>query len=68
VAPALAVAPGVEGSQVALAHDPQTSGGLLAAIAPDRLVAVEQGFVAAGVTSWRIGRVEAAEVPGVVLA
>lgn len=68
VAPALAVAPGVVGSLVALAHDPQTSGGLLAAIPPDRLAAVEQGFVAAGVTSWRIGRVERSEVPGVVLA
>jgi selenide,water dikinase len=68
VAPALAVAPGVEGSLVALAHDPQTSGGLLAAIPLGRLAAVEQGFAAAGVPSWRIGRVEASEEPGVALA
>ncbi len=68
VAPALTVAPGVERSLVALAHDPQTSGGLLAAVPPGRLAAVEQGFAAAGVPCWRIGRVEASEEPGVALA
>jgi selenide,water dikinase len=68
VAPALAIAPGVDGARVALAHDPQTSGGLLAAIAPDCLAAVEQAFSAAGVASWRVGRVEASAQPGVALA
>ena len=49
---------------VALAHDPQTSGGLLAAV-PARLVeAVEHAFDDAGVERWWIGRVEAVE-PGV---
>jgi selenide, water dikinase len=43
---------------VTLAHDPQTSGGLLAAV-PDRLLeGVERGFRAAGVTAWQVGRVE----------
>jgi selenide,water dikinase len=54
----LEVAPGVEPAQVALAHDPQTSGGLLAAVPPDRLDAVEAGLAAAGVVSWRVGLVE----------
>ncbi|HVA87021.1 MAG TPA: selenide, water dikinase SelD, partial [Candidatus Saccharimonadales bacterium] len=68
VAPALTVGSGVDGALVVLAHDPQTSGGLLAAIGPDHLAAVEEGLAAAGVPSWRIGRVEASEVPGVTLA
>jgi selenide,water dikinase len=51
---------------VALAHDPQTSGGLLAAIPTERLAAVESGLRAAGVESWRVGRVE--EGTGVGLA
>ena len=68
VASALAVAPGIDQARVALAHDPQTSGGLLAAIPPDRLTAVEQALTAAGVTSWRVGRVEASAEPGVALA
>ena len=41
-----------------LAHDPQTSGGLLAAVSPDRLDAVESALTAAGVAHWRVGRVE----------
>jgi selenide,water dikinase len=71
VAPALTVGSGVEASLVALAHDPQTSGGLLAAIPPDHVTAVVDGFAAAGVPWWRVGRVEAlgeAEAPGVTLA
>ena len=46
---------------VALAHDPQTSGGLLAAVPPSDLDAVEADLAAAGVPSWRVGRVEAGE-------
>ena len=42
-----------------LAHDPQTSGGLLVAVALDRLPAVEAGLARAGVAAWRVGRVEA---------
>ncbi len=65
-APALDVAPGVPASLVALAHDPQTSGGLLAAVAPAALASVEAGLADAGVTSWRIGHVD--EGVGVALA
>ncbi len=67
VAPALEVAPGITQPLVTLAHDPQTSGGLLAAVPPDAVRAVQEGLDAAGVSSWRVGRVEAAEQPGVVL-
>jgi selenide,water dikinase len=58
VAPALQVGPGVPDEMVVLAHDPQTSGGLLAAIPADRLAAVEADLGARGVTYWRIGGVE----------
>ena len=61
VAPALTVAPGVAEPQIVLAHDPQTSGGLLAAI-PERDVAdVEAALEARGVDHWHVGRVEAGE-------
>ena len=68
---ALEVADGVPPALVTLAHDPQTSGGLLAAVAPDRLAAVEAGLDAAGVDHWRVGRVETLDgnvEPGVRLA
>ena len=66
VADSLTVADGVPESLVALAHDPQTSGGLLAAVPADRFVAVEAGLRAAGVEHWRVGAVEAGS-PGIVL-
>jgi len=66
VAPALEVAPGVTAPLVTLAHDPQTSGGLLAAVPDDLLAEVEAALAAASVPSWRIGRVEAGS--GVALA
>jgi selenide,water dikinase len=59
VGPALTVAGGVPAALVTLAHDPQTSGGLLAAIPADRMAAVEADLAAAGVEAWRVGRVEA---------
>lgn len=65
-APALEVAPGVSAPLVALAHDPQTSGGLLAAVPFELLAAVEAALAGASVPSWRIGRVEAGS--GVALA
>jgi selenide,water dikinase len=68
VAPALKVAPGVEDAVVVLAHDPQTSGGLLAAIPPGRQADVEAGLRAAGVPFWPAGRVETADLAGVALA
>lgn len=67
-APALDVAPGVTPPLVALAHDPQTSGGLLAAVPADALAAVEAGLAATGVRAWHVGSVEAAAEPGVALA
>lgn len=65
-APALAVGDGVAPEVVALAHDPQTSGGLLAAIPAARVAAVVADLVAAGVSAWQVGAVEAGE-PGVEL-
>jgi selenide, water dikinase len=56
---------------VTLAHDPQTSGGLLAAVPPDDLPAVLAGLVDAEVEAWVVGRVEATEEgddPGLRLA
>jgi selenide,water dikinase len=47
------------GEVVTLAYDPQTSGGLLAGVAEDRLGHVLDELQAAGVEGWLIGRVEA---------
>ncbi len=58
VAPSLELAPGVGAEVVTLAHDPQTSGGLLAAVPAARLAEVEGALASEGVPSWRIGRVE----------
>jgi selenide,water dikinase len=58
VAPALSVADGVPPELVALAHDPQTSGGLLAAVPPDRVEAVRASLADAGVENWIVGRVD----------
>jgi selenide,water dikinase len=59
VAAELDVGAGQAAEFVTLAHDPQTSGGLLAAIPNDGLEAVERALVAAGVDHWRVGHVEA---------
>jgi selenide,water dikinase len=67
VAPALEVAPGVTPPLVTLAFDPQTSGGLLAAVPQDAVRAVEAALDAAGVSWWRVGRAEATAEPGVTL-
>jgi selenide,water dikinase len=58
VAGALDVGPEVASALVALAHDPQTSGGLLAAVPAAVLAGVEASLAAVGVESWRVGRVE----------
>jgi len=68
VAPQLEVGLDLAPELVTLAHDPQTSGGLLAAV-PDRDVAtVDAALAGAGVDHWWIGRVEAAAEPAVQLA
>jgi selenide,water dikinase len=58
VLPALTVGEGVAPELLTLAHDPQTSGGLLAAVAPTVIATVEAGLDARGVEHWRVGRVE----------
>jgi len=66
VAASLTLGEAVPSELVALAHDPQTSGGLLAAVPAANLAAVEGALGDAGVESWRVGRVEAGD-PGVAL-
>lgn len=68
VAPGLAVGD-IDPALVTLAHDPQTSGGLLAAIPADAVEAVERDLDAAGIGHALVGRVEAAGglEPAVVL-
>ena len=50
-----------------LAHDPQTSGGLLAAIPREAVKGVHKDLVDAGIDHWAVGRVEASDPPGVRL-
>jgi selenide, water dikinase len=59
VADALELSADVPAELATLAFDPQTSGGLLAAIDGDRAAAVEMALRDAGVDVWRVGRVEA---------
>jgi selenide,water dikinase len=68
--PALVVSEGVSPELVALAHDPQTSGGLLAAIPAASVDVVTAALAEAGVSAWNVGRVEASGVggPGVELS
>ena len=58
-APALVVGDGIVPELVALAHDPQTSGGLLAAVSGADVAAVLGSLADAGVTAWRVGNVMA---------
>jgi selenide, water dikinase len=58
VAPELTVGDGVPAPLATLAHDPQTSGGLLAAIPAAQVDSLVQALDARGVPSWRIGHVE----------
>jgi selenide,water dikinase len=59
VARAFDLDPAVAAELVTLAHDAQTSGGLLAAIDPSKVAVVEAALADSGVQSWRVGRVEA---------
>ena len=67
VAPSFTLAEGVAPELVTLAHDPQTSGGLLAAVPEERLAAVEAALDRAEVAHWRVGRVETTSEPGITL-
>ena len=58
VLPALGAGDGVAAELATLAHDPQTSGGLLAAIPAERLAVVQAALEDAGVNAWPVGRVE----------
>ena len=71
VASALTVGDGVASELVTLAHDPQTSGGLLAAIPAEGLDAVRAALRDVGVEHWIVGRVDAIDdggAAGVALA
>ena len=67
VLPSLAVGMDVAPELVTLAHDPQTSGGLLAAVPAERASKVREALAEAGVASWLIGHVETTDLPGVAL-
>jgi len=68
VAPELVVGLDIAPELVTLAHDPQTSGGLLAAIPRGAFKALHRDLEAAGIRHWAVGRVEAAATPGVRLS
>jgi selenide,water dikinase len=58
VADSLELGASVTADIVIVAHDPQTSGGLLAAVPTDRVATLDAAFDAAGVERWWIGRIE----------
>jgi selenide, water dikinase len=59
-APGLAIERELDVDLLQLLHDPQTSGGLLAAVDPAHRAAARAAFAAAGVTAWPVGVVLAA--------
>jgi selenide,water dikinase len=60
-------APAIDDATQALFFDPQTSGGLLATIAPSDAEAVRQALAAAGVPAWTIGHVVSRDTSAVVV-
>jgi len=67
VAESLEVGPDVPSESVTLAHDPQTSGGLLAAVPPEYVAELESTLSRSDIPHWRVGNVEAASRAGVAL-
>jgi selenide,water dikinase len=61
VADVLTVANGAQKELVTLAHDPQTSGGLLAAVPADRAAAAGDALARRKVEHWWVGEVVAAD-------
>jgi selenide, water dikinase len=68
VRPALTLGPDVAPELVTLAHDPQTSGGLLAAIPKSAVKDLHHSLEESGVRHWAVGHVEASDAPEVRLA
>jgi selenide,water dikinase len=68
VTASLDVGPTVAREVIVLAHDPQTSGGLLAAVPPDHIASVEHALDAASIDHWWIGTVEPVDQGRVVVA
>ena len=58
VGPSLELGAHVPRELAVLGYDPQTSGGLLAAVSDERVARVEADLAARGVVAWRVGRVE----------
>jgi selenide,water dikinase len=65
VEPSLSVGPNVASEAIALALDPQTSGGLLAAVPPRVVDSVIRDLAGIGVEASILGRVESSLEPGV---
>ncbi|HEY8635697.1 MAG TPA: selenide, water dikinase SelD [Candidatus Limnocylindrales bacterium] len=63
----LEVGESVSPELVTLAHDPQTSGGLLAAIPPEFVAELESALTRSDIPRWRIGHIERSDGPAVSL-
>ena len=57
----VSISPEVTAELAHLLYDPQTSGGLLFAVAEEKAPAVESGFAREGLPVWRVGEIAAGE-------